>query len=454
MGIVFTVTAFVASLWCGRRSLGAGMSVVLAAGYFYGIVRANFQEGNSFFLYDVAVFGLYLSRFTLPNAVPPRYAKELTPWVRALIGWPIVMVALGVLFPQHTLIQLVGLRSAIWYLPFLLLGVSACLEDLTLVARTLAFLNIGALVFALGEYTLGLQRFYPLNATTAIIYRCNDVAEHSAYRIPATFSNAASYGSVMVATIPWLVCRWQMPRLALLERWLFGLALLAAMLGVFLCASRLPAVVLLALGASLAYLLRTRMSYLIAALGFALLVGYIVSGDNRLQRFTTLQDMDYVEKRIQVSVNADIIDLLLEYPLGAGLGSAFGTNIPSFLNHLMDQKPLSAENEYARIGLEQGLVGLALWLGFLAWFVGRRRANPPPDWKLGYKLMFLHTIISFGTAFVGCGLLVGIPQTALFLFQIGMLARDYSLPILGHQSSWKSANRILHSSDTAAVQAS
>jgi hypothetical protein len=196
------------------------------------------------------------------------------------------------------------------------------------------------------------------------------------------------------------------------------------------------------------------MSYLIAALGFALLVGYVVSGDNRLQRFTTLQDMDYVEKRIQVSVNADIIDLMLEYPLGAGLGSAFGTNIPSFLNHLADQKPLSAENEYARIGLEQGLVGLVLWLGFLVWFVVRRRADPPPDWKLGYKLMFVYTLISFGTAFIGCGLLVGIPRTALFLFQIGMLARDYPLPIPVHQSTRKSAHPMLPSGDAAAEQAS
>jgi hypothetical protein len=439
MGIILTLMAFAASWKYGRRSLGAGMAIVLTAGYFYGIVRANFQDGLSFFLYDFAVLGLYLSRFTLPNALSPRYAKELTPWVRGLIGWPVVMAALCALFPQHTLIQLVGLRSAIWYLPFLLLGASALPEDLKLVARTLALLNTVALMFALGEYSLGLQRFYPVNAATALIYRCNDVAENSAYRIPATFSNAASYGSVMVATIPWLVARWQMPRIALLERWLFGSALLAAVLGVFLCATRLTAVVLFVLSAVLAYHLRTRMSYLIAALGFALLVGYVVSGDNRLQRFTTLQDMDYVEKRIQVSVNADIIDLMLEYPLGAGLGSAFGTNIPTFLDHLVDQKPLAAENEYARIGLEQGLVGLALWLGFLVWFVVRRHADPPPNWKLGYKLMFGYTLISFGTAFIGCGLLAGIPRTALFLFQIGVLARDYPLPIRVHQSVRKEA---------------
>ncbi len=223
MGIVLTLLAFAASWKYGRRSLGAGMAVVLTAGYFYGILRANFQDGFSFFLYDFAVLGLYLSRLTLPQALSPRYAKELTSWVRVLIGWPIVMAALCALFPQHTLIQLVGLRSAIWYLPFLLLGTSAVAEDLTLVARTLAVLNLVALMFALGEYTLGLQRFYPLNATTALIYRCNDVADYSAYRIPATFSNAASYGSVMIATIPWLVARWQMPRMALLERWLFGL---------------------------------------------------------------------------------------------------------------------------------------------------------------------------------------------------------------------------------------
>src|SRR5579875_1493079 len=137
MGLLLSLAAFAASWWCGRRSLGAGMAVVLTAGFLYGIVRANFLDSFTFFLYDAALSGLYLARLTLPGALNPPNAKSLTIWVRLLIGWPFVMFALSAAFPQHVLIQLVGLRAAIWYLPVLLLGVSAHPADLVLIARTL-----------------------------------------------------------------------------------------------------------------------------------------------------------------------------------------------------------------------------------------------------------------------------------------------------------------------------
>jgi hypothetical protein len=63
----------------------------------------------------------------------------------------------------------VGLRAAVWFLPFLLVGVQASAADLVLVTRSLALLNLVALAIGLGEYFLGLEAFLPGNASTALI---------------------------------------------------------------------------------------------------------------------------------------------------------------------------------------------------------------------------------------------------------------------------------------------
>jgi hypothetical protein len=336
----------------------------------------------------------------------------------------VVIFCLGLFFPQHPLIQLVGLRAAIWFLPFLLLGATVLPRDLTLIARTLAVLNLVALAFAVGEYFLGLERFFPRNAVTAIMYKSLDVGNYTFHRIPATFAVAGAYGGVMVATIPWLAGRVQVPGVSLSERGLLGAGLLAAALGTFLCGSRTPVACLFVLIALLAYQFRNRFHYLIPGLVLAAIVGYFVAGSERLQRFTSLGDTHLVTDRFQGSVNLWTLELLFSYPLGAGLGSAFGTSIPSYLQHLAPEQ-IGAENEYARIGVEQGLVGLFLWLAFLFWFFGRRPRAPVPSWELGGNLMYGCTLLTWGTGLIGCGVLTAIPGTSLLLFTMGVLARDY-----------------------------
>jgi hypothetical protein len=413
---------------CGRRSLGAGMAAVLTTGYFYGILRARYLDGFSHFIFDAAVLGLYLARLTLPNALAPPYARRLAGWTWVLVGWPLVLFGLCFLYPQHPLIQLVGLRAAVWFLPFLLLGVSARPEDLTHLARALAVLNLVAFAFAVGEYFRGLEPFFPHNAVTDIMYRSKDVAGLTHYRIPATFGAAASYGGIMAASIPWLAGRWVMPGIPVRERALLVAGVLAAALGSFMCGSRMPVVFVLVLGSVLVYQLGIKLRYLIPALGVAAVVAYFVAGNERLQRFTSLQDTEAVVGRLEGSANVDAARLLVQYPLGTGLGSAHGTSVPSFLQHLM-LPYVGAENEYVRIGLEQSLLGLGIWLGFLVWFFGGHRIPPSRGWALGAKLMLTHALLCWGVGLIGTGLLASIPGTALLLFEMGVLARDYPVPV-------------------------
>jgi hypothetical protein len=423
MGLLLSLAAFAVTVLGARRSVGVGMAGVLAAGYFYGILRARFPDGFSHFIFDASVLGMYVGHFVRVGTFRAPRAPDLSMWATLLIGWPLIIFALGLLYPQHLLIQLVGLRAAVWFLPFLLLGAWARLDDLRVIARTLAVLNLLTLFVAVGEYFLGLETFFPRNAVTELMYRSNDVAGYTAHRIPATFISAAAYGTTMVQSVPWLVGRWLDIREGYLEKGVIVAALLASALGSFLCASRIPVIQLLVLGLVVAYQLRSRLGYLVPALIVAGVLVFLVRGNERLQRFSTLQDTDMVTSRLQGSANLSVVELVLSHPMGTGLGSAFGTSIPSFLSHLVTQEQIGAENEFARIGLEQSMVGVALWIGFLVWLLARRRAAWPGGWRIAQQLTWLFVVISWGMAVVGCGTLNAVPGTCILLFQMGLLGK-------------------------------
>src|SRR6185503_8847018 len=108
---------------------------------------------------------------------------------------------------------------------------------------------------------------------------------------------------------------------------------------------------------------------------------------------------------------------------GAGMGSSVGTSLPYFL---ADRAPVAIglENEYSRILVDQGLVGLGLWVAFLVWLLHR----PPPlrldvSWGLCVVFMFALVLTNWLTAFIGSGTLSSIPGSVLLLTQMGILVR-------------------------------
>jgi hypothetical protein len=144
---------------------------------------------------------------------------------------------------------------------------------------------------------------------------------------------------------------------------------------------------------------------------------YVVSGEDRMQRFMSLQDTDFVVERIHGSVNMTFIDMLVEFPFGNGLGAG-GTSIPFFLQHRL-RRPIIMENEYGRILLEQGVAGLALWITFIIWFLGRRPADPRDSWQFGKTLLWVFSLASFAIALTGLGLMISIPTSMMFFLGIG-----------------------------------
>ncbi len=363
------------------------------------------------------VLGLYLAQLQNMMKSDSR-TLAVRSWVIALLVWPLFYLGIGFVFPQHPLIQLVGLRAAIWFVPFILIGTQLTKEDLRVMAIAAASLNIFAFAFAVAEFFLGVEMFYPRNAVTEIIYMSKDVADHTAFRIPATFTNPASYGGYLAASFPLLISRLAGRDATTGEKSLMVVGLICAMLGVFMCGSRTPVLTMTFMFMISGVLLRGRLEIVILMIGVTSFVAWQVLQDERLQRVSSLADTDMALDRVSGSARLGILDVIADYPFGVGLGGAVGTSIPSFLAGYTPIQ-VGAENELAHIGLEQSVISVFMWLGFLAWIV-RKRIHEGSSMAL--VLFTAYITYAWITCIIGAGLLTSIPHTAMLLIYMGVAA--------------------------------
>lgn len=416
--IVLLACAFLGTFVASRRSLVAGLASVCAVGYAYGIVRANVPGVPTHFLFDASVLALYLSQFVLVQQKSgPAEGARLGLWVAILLIWP----ALLMLVPgQDPLVQLVGLRGNVFVVPFLLLGARLRAHHVEKLGVILGVANILVFALAATQFVIGVERFFPYSPVTELIYRSNDAGSGAQLRIPASFPSAHAFAATMLITLPLLIGGLLSSRRRS-QRLFFTAAILCSVLGIFMAATRLYVgllaglvVVLLVAGGIFR---KYRARWLI---GLAL-VALVVASQERMQRFTTLFDPAFVSERIGWSVNRTFIDLAYRYPLGNGLGAG-GTSVPHFLEDRIRDRVIM-ENEYARIMLEQGLIGLMIWGAFLIWlFVhSRPRAGGGEPWELSRRLFRFVVAVQFLTGLIGIGLFTAIPQSALLFLFAGWL---------------------------------
>ncbi len=407
----------------GRRSLVGGLVAVFAVGYIYGITRANFNAAASHFIFDAGVIGLYAARWgDLSKKLEGRDARWLKLWITLLTLWPVLLFLIPV---QDPMIQVVGLRADIFFIPFLILGTR--LDDSTIcrLATSLAILNIAAFLMAGTEYFLGIERFFPHNEVTQILYNSKDIANYTAYRIPSFFSSPAAYGGTMVMTMPFLLGAWFQRKQATLRRIVLAAGLAASAIGVLMCASRSHFVVMAILFAAAAVRGRVPVALRAGLIAIVLVICFVAAGNQRLQRFTELTDTDYVGERVATSVNLGFFEAAARYPMGNGLGGG-GTSIPYFLQDRL-KDPVGIENEYARILLEEGLPGLFLWVGFLFWLF-RRKIEGGQAFEYGKRLAWITCLAYFLTGLIGTGLLTSIPGTPILLLSISWAALGKKVP--------------------------
>lgn len=417
MAFYLCIAAFFVCLIAGRRSLVAGLTVLLAFGYTYGILRANLPDAYSHFIFDAGVLGFYVAQLSRHmSRTEEAKVKSVRPWIEFLIVWPVLLF----LIPnQDMLIRFVGLRGNVFLLPFILVGALLSDDNKYDLAIRLAILNLIAFAFATLEFFTTIETFFPHNEVTRLIYLSKDVAQ-SAYRIPSTFTGAHAYAGTMVMSLPLLLGALQQKKVQVSHKPILIAAVVTSLLGVLLAATRLHFIGAAIIVTVALFSLRSQASHVI---GWAILlvgIGWVVSGEQRLQRFTGLQDVEMVSQRVAGSINMGFLDLATTYPLGNGLGGG-GTSIPYFLNDRIEN-PVSMENEYARILLEQGLVGLGLWIIFIGWVLTRPGEPGTSPWFLGKRLAWATCAAYFATGLIGTGLLTSIPQTCLFLLNVGWVA--------------------------------
>jgi hypothetical protein len=419
MDIAFLVIAFVAAFLAVFRSLGSGFVAVAAVGYFSGVIRAKYLGVYTTLMFDAAVVGLYLG-FLCRKPLWDRGARSAAArwFVFVLTAWPTLLCLVPV---NHYLIQFVGLRAAILFLPVLLIATRLTTADLAFMTRGLVVLNLMALAVGVYIYLNGLEAVYPKNAITQLMYRSNDVAGYKYHRVPSSFLSGHAYGGTMLYTLPFLIDRLAAAKVHFLDRCLAVAGIVAAAGGILMCGARSP-IVVFAVAVVVAWMLTGLSLKLGLVVAILLWAGFSVArNDERLQRASTVQDSEFVSQRIAGSVNVGFLELMMKYPFGAGLGSAVGTSLPYFLSHLAPEQ-IGLENEYGRILVEQGWPGLIGWLAFSGWLYAlppRSRSRPP--WWLGVVLMYSVTLSFWATAFIGTGILASVPATFFMLTQMGVL---------------------------------
>ena len=423
--IALCVASFALCFQLARRSLVAGLCAVLGIGYVYGIVRANLPDGFSHLIFDAGVVGLYAAQLWKPQPVwQGLRSQELRNWIFVLMAWPILLFFS---LRQDPLIQIVGLRGNIFLLPFIIFGARLTGDDVYKLALWLSLCNLAAGVFGAVQFFVGVEPFFPHNAVTEIIYRSKDLADYTAHRIPSSFSSAHAYAGTMVMTIAIIAGAWVQPHFGRWQGRLMSAALLASMLGVFMSATRLNALILFVLVIVTVFTGRLPGAYRFRYLIVVAAVGYVVAGTERLQRFTTLQDPEFLSERLVGSVNLTFLELAGRYPLGNGLGGG-GTSVPYFLQDRI-RNVVTMENEYARILLELGLPGLIMWALFLGWVFTRPHVRRTDMFYFGRRLAYMACAMSFALGLIGVGLFTSVPATTLtFLLTGWFVVREVRAP--------------------------
>ena len=402
----------------GRRSLVGGLCAVLAVGYVYGILRANLPTEASHLFFDCGVLGVYAAQLWRRQPVWQGVRSEqLQTWIVVLIAWPVLLFFS---LRQDPLVQLVGLRGNVFLIPFIILGARLTGDDIYKLALWLSLCNIAAGVLGLVQFVVGVEPFFPHNAVTDIIYRSKDLAGYTAYRIPSSFSSAHAYAATMVMTIPIIAGAWVQPHYGKWQARLMSAALLMSMLGVFMSATRLNALILFVLVMTTVFSGKLPGTYRFRYLIVIAAVAYVVAGDERFQRFRTLHDPEFLSERLVGSVNLTFVELAKRYPLGNGLGGG-GTSVPYFLQSRI-RNVVTMENEYARILLELGLPGLVMWLFFLMWVFTRPHIRKTDMFYFGRRLGYVACACSFALGLIGVGLFTSVPATALTFLLTGWFA--------------------------------
>ena len=425
MDTLYTVGSFLGCLiLCSiRPSVGIGFG--LFVGSFYGIIRANYPGFMGYFFFDATLIGIYMGCLVNRPFMARPTPREITKWLIPMLIWPCLLIWVE----GNILVSLVGLRAAVFFPLFVLLGMRLDSDELLTIGRFLALAAIAATIFAGLESQRGVDQFYPRNDVTALIYNSNDVVVEGKHylRIPAIFANAASYAAAMVIFVPMMVHGLERERPWLKP--LFAVGLVCCVLGVFISTSRSAVAYL---GFTAIYVLLRNPTILFnryltpVALALTLLAYNFVEDNPRFHRFKSLGDEDVITERVAASNEGiSLIDMAIEYPFGGGLALT-GVSIPKFIKRTTPS--IVTENEYARIIGTQGIPGFILIMGFFLRCIMAGLKRHPGMSSITSDATTGILIITLISGFIGVGAFAGVPAAAALFLILGFQATAARTP--------------------------
>jgi len=419
MGIALCFVTFGGAVALCRRSLGAGTGFVLLVGCIYGWLRCWFYNPATHFAFDASLLGLYAVAFTGRHGPVSGSSRALQNWALVLAVIPLlVLFASPLIEGQPFIIQLVGLRSVLLFVPTIFIATWLTDPDVEVLSDWALLSVVVGTTFAVGELILGVDQFFPVNAASRHIFSAADAGPTYETRIPASFGSSHLYGGTMVALIPFLVLRLERRRRF---QTLTKIGLVAAAGGAFLCSARIPVLTLMALVVVWSVATRNKRSFIVSVTLAAIAISVLVVSSARFRRYETLRDSEVLETRLGLSVNRGLVDIVLENPVGSGLASAVGTSIPYFLAD--DAKPQEGlESEFSRLALELGVGGFTAWLLFVLWSLARDFRHLKRFGGAVDALMWAVCVAAWLTGLIGAGVLNAIPGTFLVVMQMAFVA--------------------------------
>lgn len=299
------------------------------------------------------------------------------------------MVILGLFLlvpsPAVTLFgRLVALKQRLFYIPLMYVGYHAIRNDDDIVdlMKVMAWTAIPTALFGIYLFFTGPMGLAQLGANySAIITSTAGAAGESFWRVPGTFTSPGQFGLYLFATGAMLSAMLFVPGAPARFRQLIIVACVLLTGALLVCGSRTP--LLLWGGASLVMLAATGRLAGIAMWGAGaygvLSVAFIYFGAGVRDRVGSIASWEHVERFRTTYFGQLFLPLLLQSPLGFGLGRA-----TLAARHFSDWNQLMLmESYFGVLVAETGILGLGafVWLVIaalgLVWSCWRRMQSSP-----------------------------------------------------------------------------
>jgi hypothetical protein len=345
--------------------------VAMVIGFIHGWLKMKYRMGWITFAYDAPMLlALVLVLFQLKRGDPLFPDCKVSSSLKLLLGFAALYAVLP--FGVPMLVSLAALRGWCFAPLMMLLGyhLVRSVRQMEIFVFMVLLLGTGTAIY--GSFFQSVEEIKAMmELDPELEFRLRNTfyatkSGVSEFRRFSTYVTAAVFGGTMAICTTIAVSWLMMPKAGWIQRIvLLGCGGMCAY-AMLLTGSR-TSLVLTILGVVLGGVFRKgglKLMVVPAGLLGLLLIGLLISGSSRLERFSTLLNPDEVLGRVAIVVRP-AFSLLVEYPIGGGLGrSAHG--IPAVLLSRIDRFDIrTTDGDIGRIISDMGICGLVVYLVML-----------------------------------------------------------------------------------------